>query len=311
MGHLDIDVHIFAPDIESEIKQLLDSLSLGLLLSHKEQVHLVFVAPDVPESYVNSLELPEWGNPICKSLYRIAKAISQGAYADNLNLLELTKTVKFESRDWFSPELKAFFYHQNNQLLCFIFIAEREQNHEILLSRISSSIYFLATYWYASNNGLLLHSAIVAKNDVGFLFLGEGGAGKSTAAALSASTGAAVLSDDLSFVVSSGSGNYELEAAPGPISRFTTNPELRPSLKGIFRLVQDSRDALIPLSQTAAAHLIFRSFEWSQLIDNLSQSVLSLAYHTACDIARRVPSYELHFRKSPDFWKLIDEQFPD
>jgi hypothetical protein len=207
--------------------------------------------------------------------------------------------------------MRAFFYHQNNQLLCFVFIAEREKNREILLNRISQSIYFLATYWYASHNGLLLHSAAVAHNNSGYLFLGQGGAGKSTAAALSRSVGAEVLSDDLSFVVNSGSGDYALEAAPGLISRFTTNPELRPRLRMGFRLIQDSRDMLIPLSQAAAAHLVFRSFEWSPLVDDLPLGVFSLAFGTACDIARCVPCYELHFRKSADFWKLINVQFPD
>jgi len=153
--------------------------------------------------------------------------------------------------------------------------------------------------------------AKVLSNKTGYLFLGEGGAGKSTAATLSASLGISVLSDDLAFVINNNYHGFELAAAPGQVSRYSTNPILRPQLRAIFRLVKDTQDKIKPISQTTTAHIIFRSFEWSHWVDHLSSKTIELAYQTVCDIARTVPGYELHFRKSPDFWKLIDAEFPD
>jgi hypothetical protein len=313
MGHFDICVHVFAPEFENDIEQLLQSLSLGLGFNMASQgnVHLVLVTPDAPEWFVESLGLPEWGKPICRGLYKIAKTISQDSYLDHLILKDLIRTVDFNPKDWFSPDQRMFVYHQGKQILCFAFVSEKEKTCEIVLNKISGYIFFLAIYWYASNNGLLLHGAAVVHNASGYLFLGQGGAGKSTAAALSASIGASILSDDLVFCINIGGGRYELAAAPGPASRFTMTPQLHPQLRGIFHLIQDTQDRLIPLSSIAIAHAIFRSFEWSQWVDHLSPLMVSTAFHTACDIARQVTGFELYFRKSPDFWKLIDGQFPD
>jgi len=306
MGHIDVGIHIFSPDFETDIKRLLHSLSFNLPIAFQGKVNLVFVTPDAPERFVNSLELPEWGRPICKSLFKITQTISHGSQVYHSNLNDLLKVADWGPKDWFAPNLKTFFYHQENQLLCFVLLFEKRKK-ETLLNRISGYVYFLAAYWYASHNGLLLHSAAVADDKTGYLFLGEGGAGKSTASSLCASVGISVLSDDLAFVILRGNGGYELAAAPGQISRYTTNPLLRPRLKGIFRLVKDTQDNILPISQTATAHIIFRSFEWSHWIEHMPPKALSLAFQTACDIARCIPGYELHFRKSPDFWKLINE----
>jgi hypothetical protein len=311
MGHLDIGVNIYSPNFEADIKQLLQSLSFNLPVSFQENAHIVFVTPDAPEWYVNSMELPEWGKPICESFFRVTHTISNASHDHRSIILDLLKVGDLRPKDWFAPDTKAFFYHQGNQSICFVLLFENGKDPETMLRRITGYLYFFAIYWYASHRGLLLHSAAVANNRNGFLFLGEGGAGKSTVSSLSASIGASVLSDDLAFVVRRGNGRYELAAAPGLGSRYTTNPLLRPQLKGIFRLVKDTHDDILPISQIATAHFIFRSFEWSYWIDHLSPKVLSLAYQTACDIARSIPGYELHFRKSPNFWTLIDEKFSD
>jgi len=310
LGCLDVSVHIYASAFEKDIEQLISSLSFGLKPASQKDVHLVFVMPDAPEGIVRSMELPEWGKVIYENLSKIAKAVGQDYLVHSPNLSDLSKVVNIGPNDWFSPELKAFFYHnQSGQLICFIFIFEKGKQRAVLFNRISGYIYFLATYWYASHNGLLLHSAAVAHDNNGFLLLGEGGAGKSTAASFCASVGATVLSDDLSFVFTGDHGGYQQAAAPGPFSRFTTNPGHHPMLRGVFRLVKDSRNYLLPLSPLETAHILFRSFEWSQWIDSLPAEVVPLAFHTACDIGRTIPGYALHLRKSPDFWKLIDESF--
>ena len=41
----------------------------------------------------------------------------------------------------------------------------------------------------------------------------------------------------------------------------------------------------------------------------LVDDVLKSAFSISTAMAREIPGYELHFRKSPHFWNLIDEQF--
>lgn len=311
MGFVNIDLYAFAPNYESDINELIKSLSFNLSISNQEKVYIVFVTPDMPEWFVHSMDLPEWGKSIFTSLLKVAQSVSLGSQACTPRLSDLLKIVDFGPEDWLAQDLKTFFYYRDDKLICFVLLLDVETNREILLNRISGYIYFLSTYWYATNKGLLLHGAAIANNRKGYLFLGEGGAGKSTAAYLSTSVGASVLSDDLAFVVIRENGIYELAAAPGQGSRYTTNPLLRPQLKRIFRLIKDTSDNVIPLSRIATAHIIYRSFEWSHWVDHLSEKALSLAYQSACSIARTIPGYELHFRKSPDFWKLIDAEFPD
>ena len=80
-------------------------------------------------------------------------------------------------------------------------------------------------------------------------------------------------------------------------------------LRAIFSLVQDSEDRLIPLNEMQVTRLILE--RQSDILGGmLSGEKLRGSFHLAGEIARHVPGYELHFRKSPDFWKLIDEKFP-
>jgi hypothetical protein len=310
MGHVNIGVHLFSPHFDTDIGLLLRSLSFNLAASIQEKVNIVFVTPDAPESFASSLELPKWGKPICISLFKVMRKISHDTHDQSSLFFDLVKTVNFGPRDWFSPSLKTFFYHRENQLIGFVQLFDK-LNKELLLARISMYVFLFATYWYVSHGGLLLHGAAMAMNQNGYLFLGKGGAGKSTTAALSASVGVSVLSDDLAFVIMQGLDGYELAAAPGQTSRYSTDPLLRPQLKGVFLLFKDTQDKIVPVSQLVTANAIFRSFEWNHWVDHMPPTALTLAFQTTCDIARHIPGYELHFRKSPDFWKLIDEQFPE
>lgn len=311
MGHIDMGVYIYCHNFESDLRQLLQSLSFNLPVSFLENIYVVFVTPNTPDWYVNSIDLPEWGKQICNSMFHIAQNISHDSHGYQTILNDLLKVSAFGPKDWFAPKMKVAFYHHGNQLICFALLFEEGMNREATLRKISNYLFFCAIYWYSSHRGLFLHGAAVSNNQAGFLFLGEGGAGKSTAASLCASIGISVLSDDLAFILRKGKGNYELAAAPGPNSRYSTNPLLRPTLKGVFRLVKDSSDSLKPLSQTATAHILFRSFEWSQWVNHLSPQTVSEVFLSVSDIARSIPGYELHFRKSPDFWKLIDGYFPE
>lgn len=197
----------------------------------------------------------------------------------------------------------------------------RERSHSYLLvikeidehSHMQVALYalLLANRRHIEHGGLCLHSAAVAQGNSGFLFLGQSEAGKTTVAQLGVELGHAPLGDDLNFIIRDGKGGYLLAAGPSMVgSPIGYNTAQRPSLVGIFNLVQDSRDYLSPVSPQQMAHDLFHALLQTPKTRHLSEKIVGLAFQTCCDIARRIPGYELHFRKSPDFWKLVDEQFP-
>jgi len=308
IGHFSMGFHYWSKEIIPEIDQMISSISFGVDAKLSDAiVHLVLIESDITEDSISSFELPERGKEILLNVKRAIESLSSDNGSDEISLFVLAKIVDLGSRDWFSPELKMFFFHdQDGLLFCYSLIFDKKIRSDLIQNRITNYILFLATYWYALNQGLILHSAAVAYGKKGYLFLGQGGAGKSTASTIGAENGLSVLSDDLSFVkINIITNRYEQAASPGPISRYSTAPLLQPNLCGIYRLIQDTQDYLTPLSEFEIAHLLFRSFQWSQWVARLPKPIISQAFYTSCDIARKVSGYELHFRKSPDFLSLI------
>lgn len=170
---------------------------------------------------------------------------------------------------------------------------------------------FLATQWHVDRGGLCLHSCAAARGDDGFVFLGTSGAGKSTTARMSLAAGMTVLGDDLNFVIPGASSDYRLSAAPSAVPVPGAYASLQPRLRGIIVLLQDSHPSLVPMSSLQVARALFESFNQSPSAAKLSKEAAGAAFRSACAVARSVPGYQLHFRKSPDFWRLIDERFPD
>jgi hypothetical protein len=61
--------------------------------------------------------------------------------------------------------------------------------------------------------------------------------------------------------------------------------------------------------KTQMAHFLMeRSIE--VFGDILNDRMMEKLFRQIALLARNVPGYEMHFRKSLDFWKLIDEQIP-
>jgi hypothetical protein len=167
----------------------------------------------------------------------------------------------------------------------------------------------LATRWNIKNGGLCLHSSAVDHGKGGFLFLGDSETGKSTIAKLSHSVGFTILGDDLNFVVYD--KEYHLTAGPSIQALSDGYSDVQPPLRSVFTLVQDTCEYLIPLPPRRLAKALFESLMQTPSGSKLPNEAIYLAYQTIGDIARRIPGYELHFRKSPDFWQLIDAEFPD
>ncbi len=177
--------------------------------------------------------------------------------------------------------------------------------------KIFASTLFLATRWHIEHSGLCLHASAVARiGRGGFLFLGDSGNGKTTVAKLSDSVGYVPLGDDLNFVIYDGKDNYQVMIAPSPSLSLVRHSALRTRLRGIFSLVKDTSDYLSPMSPMSTTRVLFDSVMQVPRAHKLDDRDLSLAFQTCCDVAHSIPGYELHFRKSPEFWKLIDERFP-
>ena len=199
---------------------------------------------------------------------------------------------------------------QDSQCTRFFVLAIENPQEEAAYLRIFGYTLFLANNWHIKQNGLCIHSAAIANKRQGFLFLGDSGAGKSTTASVSVAAGHNALGDDLNFILANGKEDYLLAAAPSPVISPVGYSMLRPLLRGIFILVKDTKDYLLPLSQKQTALALFDSFQkQTPYTRRLSDKLFAHAFHTIANIARHIPAYELHFRKTPDFWKLIDEKF--
>ena len=123
-------------------------------------------------------------------------------------------------------------------------------------------------------------------------------------AALSSAVGDQVIDEDQVLVHSLAGGGYSSDGWGYGVVPCESH------LRAIFRLVQDTEDRLIPLKQLQVARVVLERHS-DVMGGMLTADLLRGSFQLASEIARQVPGYELHFRKSPDFWKLIDEQFPD
>jgi len=196
--------------------------------------------------------------------------------------------------------------NQDNQVL---FNTTSEDLRILSPERILFSVMFLATWWHVIHGGLCLHAAGVSYKNKGFLFLGESGAGKSTVSALSDSIGIPVLAEDRVFVLRDETESYALGAGPHEATTYHRYVNMRAKLAAAYILVQDRENSVRNLPKKDAAKYIYAAFLQNSASGYLPKDVLKLAFKVACDLARNLQIFELHFNKSPDFWKLIDAQF--
>jgi hypothetical protein len=168
------------------------------------------------------------------------------------------------------------------------------------LDRLTGIFIILSAWQHITRGRGFLHAAGVIRGNSAYLFVGHSGAGKSTVASLSAARGCTSIHEDHVVVYPTQAGGYLVTdssmSAPGA------------PLKRIFFLIQDATDQLIPLSLPATAKRLLESFLDSAGHQVLFGQALRHAFATSAAIARSVPGYELHFRKSPDFWDMIDAE---
>ncbi len=309
LGNEQFTLHACVPGAQKVIKSLADS-SFNIFLSYSDSSNIMgnYLA------ITDSLKLGELTYP--KHLPPKEYSVWLDFYND---LIASHQIRMINLGDDGQRGKSSIFFGSTNNILSSSFSGQEPQLqiNAIYIDALEASPYlrlmvcaiFISTLLHVKQGGLCLHSAAVSRNGKGFLFLGESGAGKRTATKMSESVGCLALGDDLNFILQASNEGYQIAMAWPYLEG---DAALRPPLLGVFKLVQDKRDYLVRLSSSQAATELFYVFKnQTSYTPRLPNNTFALGFHTICDIARHIPIYELHFRKSPDFWKLIDEQFPD
>lgn len=163
---------------------------------------------------------------------------------------------------------------------------------------LDSLLRILLTAVLLPQRGFLLHAASVIRDGCAYIFVGRSGAGKSTVASLSPV--GSVLTDEISLLRYC-DGCWQAFGTPFWGEFRAAGLNRRVPVAGIYFLTQDREDRFEPLTgkEILLALLPCVLFFSSDLRAN--ESLLS----TLLDLAGRVPGYRLHFRRSPDFWRVI------
>jgi hypothetical protein len=202
--------------------------------------------------------------------------------------------------DEIAPGLGVFRFRESKPP-CLFWLSSDEDMIETQ-ARLADLLPKISAYWHIERGRGLLHAAGIIHKGQAYLFAGASGAGKSTVSALSRDCGHQIIHDDHLVV-------YQEEKGPWLVSNTLHSFHDIP-IKAVLFLVQDTVDRLIPLkSTTTALRLLDGLREHGHYV--LFKEALRKAFATMAEMARNVPGFELHFRKSPDFWNRIDEQFPD
>ena len=180
----------------------------------------------------------------------------------------------------------------------FFLLLKDSDSQEIITLLVRAVLHL----WQLELNKVPLHSCGIIYDGNLYLFLGPSGAGKSTVAELSEQKGKEVLDEDQLMIYKKDDHSFAANAW-GYSLRSSNIP-----IKGFFKIIQDAKDLLLPMTQT---HMTCILMEQSIALTgyNLPDDKLSQLFERVSELARSVPGYELHFRKAPDFWKLIDDEF--
>ncbi len=160
----------------------------------------------------------------------------------------------------------------------------------------------LCNIWQLEKGSIPIHSGGIGHKGNLFLFGGPSGAGKSTVSAMSTNQRDWVLDEDQLLLKLQPDGSY-LAQAWGYSLQTSEAP-----LKAVFKLIKDTEDRLIRFSRSQTTRFIMeRTMDVMGSI--IEKKHIDKTFHFVAELSRSIPGYELHFRKSPDFWKLIDAEF--
>jgi hypothetical protein len=289
-------------------------LGIPDLLEHLEKVFGIFNLSSSAQSKNDLIRLVVFNSTILEMEYPNDFNLSREMWGELLAAyrqfcwVRTTKSLVVNLSDPFVFTWKNGLTNQNFSMIS-VLVLDRVDERAYTL--IWNHIIKLTSRLHLERGGVLLHSAAVARDDSGFLFLGKSEAGKTTVTSMSYDVGKTALGDDLN-VIQGVRSDFVLSAVPGlnpsPVGYSTTTPKL----KCIFVLCKDKNNYLKRLKPIQITELMFNAFMYeSPLPNKLKDYEIRSSFQTIAKITRKIPGYELHFRKSPDFWMVINEQFPD
>jgi hypothetical protein len=163
---------------------------------------------------------------------------------------------------------------------------------------LDSLLRILLTAVLLPRRGFLLHAASVVRDGRAYIFAGRSGAGKSTVASLSP-TGT-VLTDEISLLRHL-DGCWQAFGTPfwGEFRAAGMNCHF--PIAGIYFLTQDRQNRFEPL----AAKQMLRALLPCVLFFSSEKQANEALLCTLLDLAEHVPGHRLHFRRGPDFWRVI------
>lgn len=147
--------------------------------------------------------------------------------------------------------------------------------------------------------GFILHASSLAKDGKAYVFAGEVGSGKSTIVKLSRVY--KPLADDSTIIRRVGKKFFAF-SSPFYEKEKIKKENLVFPLEGVYFLFQSQRDRLARLSPTLAVKRLMINAKLY-----LSDEFLQKVFPIATEIAKSVPCYALHFKKSSSFWEVINE----
>jgi len=153
--------------------------------------------------------------------------------------------------------------------------------------------------------GCFLHSAAVVKDEEGYLFMGDSGAGKSTFVKLCPEY--EVLSDD-GPIISRRDGEYRVYPSPYHQMDFERGLDkeviqMSARVKGLYFLIKDDRVSLERISKKEAFSMILKRY--IHFFPYLSAQAKSALFDHFFEVCYELPTYYLHFRRDQDVWKAI------
>jgi hypothetical protein len=156
--------------------------------------------------------------------------------------------------------------------------------------------------WVAlERGGFLIHSASIVRNGRAFLFFGASGAGKSTLSSLNDE--GQVVSDDLTLVLPDPEGNLRVHGSPFRGTYTGGEPVSgRFPIHSAYRLRQDDRTFVATMAPAAAMAALTANLTF--VVDLIGKA--PAVAEAVTSRLRRIPTYELHFRKEPGFWGALE-----
>lgn len=233
---------------------------------------------------------------------------------DAIEIFLTPPNLYFEGDEWDQEAAPDCFFTDNITVQRDFCVKKiHAKKYELMCEETLDDGFYNFLRWLLPNelvlkNQILVHSGAVRVNELGFMFLGHSGAGKSTTCTnLHNSIDAEVLNDDMNIIqIKEGDIFIKPAAMGGVFPCDKKHLETPVKLKNIFWLKQDQENKIEKYNDSKLCSKLIASFanlEWSQLDLVHHDKIIDFASH----ISKHVRGGELSLRKSHEFWEEIEK----